>query len=168
VNAARNIVVGYVLAATFAAAAVWLQGALSRLPEEEAAGGMAAFGDLVLFLAVFSVAAIHPTGQILKRLTGARVFWTVWPYTSVVLAITGLLASAEIVLPELVRADDYPSLEMAVPLRVLAAGPLFIGFLLSAFWAPGGRYRAILLGCAAAEVVGAGAAIGKWVLGMGS
>jgi hypothetical protein len=53
---------GYVLAFLMASAAVALKAALTRESDAQASGGMAAFGDLVLFVAVFGAAALAPTG----------------------------------------------------------------------------------------------------------
>ncbi|MGE3743646.1 MAG: hypothetical protein AB7I59_29580 [Geminicoccaceae bacterium] len=165
-KAAQKVAVGYAVAAALGVAAVWLHGVLSRLPEPEATGGMAAFGDLVLFLAVFSVAAVPPTVMIMRHLAGIAAFWVVWACTGVFVALSGLVASAFIVLPELSRASHYPNVAMAAPLRILAGGPMFLAFALSAFFSPAGRCRAVFLGCAAVELVGSGAAIGKWALGL--
>ncbi|HXN35535.1 MAG TPA: hypothetical protein VN877_05155 [Opitutaceae bacterium] len=53
---------GYVLAFLMAAAAVVLHTALAGESGAQASGGMSAFGDLVLFVAVFGAVALVPTG----------------------------------------------------------------------------------------------------------
>jgi hypothetical protein len=53
---------GYVLAFLMAAGAVALHAALTRESGAQASGGMSAFGDLVLFVAVFGAVALVPTG----------------------------------------------------------------------------------------------------------
>jgi len=53
---------GYLVAFLMACAAVALHAALTENTSAQASGGMAAFGDLVLFVAVFCAAALVPTG----------------------------------------------------------------------------------------------------------
>lgn len=53
---------GYVLAFALASAAVALHAALSNDAGAQAPGGMSAFGDLVLFVAVFGTVGLVPTG----------------------------------------------------------------------------------------------------------
>jgi hypothetical protein len=53
---------GYLLAFLMASAAVTLHAALTGESGAQASGGMAAFGDLVLFIAVFGAVALVPTG----------------------------------------------------------------------------------------------------------
>ena len=53
---------GYLLAILLACAAVALHMALTSDSGAQASGGMAAFGDLVLFIAVFGAVALVPTG----------------------------------------------------------------------------------------------------------
>src|SRR5205085_911299 len=52
---------GYLLAFLMASAAVALHAALTRESGAQASGGMSAFGDLVLFVAVFGAVALVPT-----------------------------------------------------------------------------------------------------------
>jgi hypothetical protein len=53
---------GYLLAFLLASAAVALHAAISGESGAQASGGMSAFGDLVLFVAVFGAVALVPTG----------------------------------------------------------------------------------------------------------
>ena len=53
---------GYLLAFLIASLAVALHAALTRESGAQASGGMSAFGDLVLFVAVFGAVALVPTG----------------------------------------------------------------------------------------------------------
>jgi hypothetical protein len=54
---------GYLLAFLMATAAVALHAALTGESGAQASGGMSAFGDLVLFVAVFGAVALVPTGM---------------------------------------------------------------------------------------------------------
>ena len=56
------VVGGYLLAFLMASAAVALHAALTPESGAQASGGMSAFGDLVLFVAVFGAVALVPTG----------------------------------------------------------------------------------------------------------
>jgi hypothetical protein len=56
------VVGGYLLAFLMACAAVALHSAFTAESGSQASGGMSAFGDLVLFVAVFGVVALVPTG----------------------------------------------------------------------------------------------------------
>ena len=53
---------GYLLALLMAFAAVALHAAITGESGAQASGGMAAFGDLILFVAIFGVVALMPTG----------------------------------------------------------------------------------------------------------
>jgi hypothetical protein len=53
---------GYLVAFLMASAAVALHSALSGESGAQASGGMSAFGDLILFVAVFGAVAVVPTG----------------------------------------------------------------------------------------------------------
>lgn len=53
---------GYLLAFLMACVAVGLHAGLSGESGAQASGGMAAFGDLVLFVTVFGAVALVPTG----------------------------------------------------------------------------------------------------------
>ena len=53
---------GYLLAFLMASAAVALHAALTSESGARDSGGMSAFGDLVLFVAVFGAVALVPTG----------------------------------------------------------------------------------------------------------
>jgi hypothetical protein len=52
---------GFLLAFLMAFGAVTLHGALTAESDAQASGGMSAFGDLVLFVAVFGAVALMPT-----------------------------------------------------------------------------------------------------------
>jgi hypothetical protein len=53
---------GYLLALLMASAAVALHAALTSESGAQTSGGMSAFGDVVLFVAVFGAVALVPTG----------------------------------------------------------------------------------------------------------
>ena len=51
---------GYVAAVLLAFCAVWVNGQVSRV--DDASAGMQAFGDALLFVAVFGLVSVFPTG----------------------------------------------------------------------------------------------------------
>lgn len=162
---ALSIATGYLLAAILATAGVWLYHSLATLDPAEASGGMAAFGDLVLFMALFSLAALLPTAKILRLLRGSQAFWTGWSSLSLLVTATGVFMSALILAPGLVRAGAFPTLDMLAPLRVLIAAPLAMIFALSALVAPGVRAKWVFLICTGIELIGFTSVMLKWTLG---
>jgi hypothetical protein len=71
------ILAGYGLAVLMAMAAVKINS--SFIPADQASGGMAAFGDLVLFLGVFGLAALPVTGAGMYILRERRRLWALLP-----------------------------------------------------------------------------------------
>jgi hypothetical protein len=88
------VAAGYVAAFLIASAAVGVRLANTRGPEAQASSGMYAFGDLALFVAVFGVVALAPTGAALFFLRPYRQFWTVLSVLGLGVAVTGLAAVA--------------------------------------------------------------------------
>src|SRR5438067_153767 len=85
------ILAGYVAAVLIAFGALAIRLASTR-GSAQASGGMYAFGDSLLFLAVFGVAALAPTTGALYFLRSHRLFWTVLAVLALVIAVTGLAA----------------------------------------------------------------------------
>lgn len=139
------VVTGYVVAFV-AAAVVAIHVAATSGPYRQGAGGMYGFGDDLLFLAVFGLAAVPPTSAVLFFLRPYRAFWLVLSVVALSIASTGLAALIVYVAP---RTDDVRSILHTIsalsPLRVLVA-PLFaLTFLLSCLFAPNRSSRVALL-----------------------
>ena len=100
----------------------------------QASGGMAAFGDCVLFLGVFGAAAIIPTCAVYYFLRPLRSFWTVYGGGALLLAATALASAAVFFLT---RDDPGASgwLNLAV-LRLVAAPPFAILMFLGGIFSP--------------------------------
>jgi hypothetical protein len=124
---------GYIGALAIAFAAVSLYIACTNSPDRETYAAMFAFGDSLLFLAIFGVAAVLPTGAALFFLRPYRPFWRALSITAVVIATSGVAAFC--VLLEMRRTDPnsvasvWPALAVVAPLFALA-------FLVSALFAP--------------------------------
>ena len=71
------VLAGYVAAVLAASAAVAVRVANTSGPDADASAGMYAFGDGLLFIAVFSAVALFPTGLALWFLRPYRWFWVV-------------------------------------------------------------------------------------------
>src|SRR5689334_3038774 len=84
---------GYVAALLAASAAVAIRMATTSGPEAQAAGGMYAFGDSIVFVAVFGLLALVPTGGALYFLRPYRRFWVVLSLLCLAVAVTGLTAA---------------------------------------------------------------------------
>jgi hypothetical protein len=148
------VVAGYAAALLHAAAAVAMRLAATRGPDAQAASGMYAFGDLMLFVGAFAVAALLPTAGALLLLRAHRRFWSVLSLTSLAVASTGVAA---LILYVAGRSIAGPSAlgawaALAV-LGVLAAPLLALGFLVAALVAPDRPSRVALGAAAAAELV---------------
>src|SRR5882672_9952479 len=84
---------GYIAAFLVASAAVAVRLASTSGPDAQASSGMYAFGDALLFVAVFGVSALVPTGATLFFLRPYRHFWTVLSALGLAVAITGVTAA---------------------------------------------------------------------------
>jgi hypothetical protein len=146
------VAAGYVVAFLVASAAVAVRLAATSGPDAQAASGMYAAGDAMLFVAVFGVAALVPTGGALFLLRPYRLFWTVLSGFAMAVAVTGLTA---VVLFAIGRHVPPPSVlstwgALAV-LRILIA-PLFaLTFLVCAAFSPYRSPRLAFLAATAME-----------------
>jgi hypothetical protein len=147
------VVAGFVAASAIATLAVGAYIASTSGPDRQASSGMFAFGDSLVFLAVFGVAAVPATGAALFFLRPQRAFWRVLSVAAVVIACTALMALAlAIVSASAVGNPRLQSWTVIVPLRILAAPLLGLFFLLSGLFAPTRAVRISLLVAAAIEI----------------
>jgi len=116
------------------------------LPDNQ--GGMAAFGDLMLFAGLLAILSLVPTALALIFLRPHAGFWRVLSVLCLLLAATGPLAAMMMgrVLPA-----AWFWVELLSLLKVLGAPVLALGFLIFAAIAPSRRPRLILLLAAALE-----------------
>jgi hypothetical protein len=97
-------------------------------------GGMAAFGDAILFLGVFGAAAIIPTCAVYYFLRPLRSFWTVYGGGVLLLAASALAA---LVVFFLARTNSGPSVWLILAvLRLVAAPPFAILMFLGGIFSP--------------------------------
>lgn len=136
---------GYAVAVliAFGIVASW---SASNAATVQGSGGMAAFGDGLLFLAAFAAASVPATAAALYFLRPFETFWRVLSAASLAAAATGVLSAALFYAARLAEAGSlFHSLNAFAILRVLA-GPLFaLAFLISGVFAPDREARVALL-----------------------
>jgi len=140
------VIAGYGLALAMAATAVACHiMALSALGLKDYSG-MNAFGDFLLFMGVFWLAASPANVAALFFLRPYPAFWRVFSSGAVVFGVIGLAAFAVWFV-----ADAQSTAAGLAFFRLLAAPLAFIGFLLSACFAPNRRARLVLFSATAME-----------------
>ncbi len=138
---------GYVAAILAAAAAVCIRQMLPQGPDANASSGMAAFGDLLGFVAVFGLLSLAPTAWLLVMLRPYPRFWSVLSIVSLAAAIAGPVLTV-------VMQHFHPDWFVTLPLFVaafLGAPLLAIGFFTVAVIAPNSRARRLLLAAGLVE-----------------
>jgi hypothetical protein len=147
------VAIGYIAALAIALLVVSIYVAATSGPDRQGSSGMYAFGDSLLFLATFGLAAVPATGAALFFLRPRPAFWVTLSVASLAVASTSLAAFLIYVAP---TAFDSRSLlhswsDFAV-LRILVA-PLFaIVFALSGLFAPNRSARISLMAATTIEM----------------
>ena len=143
---------GYALAILFAFCVVVIYISQTSGPERDASAGMYAFGDALLFIAVFGVVSIVPTGLALAFLRQSSTFWVVCCIVALLVACTSLVTVGLNVLEPMVALS--PGLStwamLAFP-RIFVSPFLAALFGLAALITPATRFRRYLLGAAGME-----------------
>jgi hypothetical protein len=117
--------------------------------DRDASSGMFGFADALVFIAVFGVVSIIPTGLALVFLRQSRGFWVALSVVALVVASTSL---AEVAATVLAPQSSNPWAMLAFP-RIFLSPFLAAAFGLSALVAPGTRFRWYLWGAAGIEGV---------------
>jgi hypothetical protein len=162
------VLAGYVVAVLIASAAVAVRIANTNGPEADASSGMYAFGDGLLFIAVFSAVALLPTGLGLWFLRPFRWFWVVLSVTAVMIAGMAILSASVYALAACLPLPRESPLMVSAALavlRMLAAPPLAAAFLVAGVLAPSWASRWALLAAAGIEGVAAAYAVLHWFVG---
>ena len=162
---ALAVLAGYSAALFAASAAVYVR-QLNTGPDVQADAGMYAWGDVMLFGAVFGSVALFPTGLGLYFLRPLRVFWTFLAVAALALSVTGPVCAAVVAFmsslpnpPFIVQACLFFSL-----MRVLGAPLLALAFLLCACLAPTRFARWTLVGATALESLAAVYSLLHWFI----
>ena len=147
------VAAGYGAAFLIASAVVAIRVANTSGPDAQASSGMYAFGDFALFVAVFGLLALAPTGAALYFLRPYRRLWVVLSILALGVALTGVAA---VFLYALGRHTVAPSplatwAALSV-LRILLAPVLVPAFLVSALLSSHRSPRFALLAATGLEV----------------
>jgi hypothetical protein len=141
---------GYIAALVIAVAAVALRIKFLSGPDEEASSGMYAFGDALLFVTVFSICALVPSGAALFFLRPYRRFWLVFSALVVAVAVTGVPAAYLFQVGREPTASAFPAWDVFLVLRLLVAPLLALTFLVCTALSP---YRFARVALAAASAL---------------
>ncbi len=142
------VVGGYTAAILCAVGVVAFYVMLTDGPERELSSGMYAFGDSLLFMAVFGTVSIVPTGLSLFFLRQNRGFWIALCVVALLVAGTG---TAEVAAMVLVPESTSMWVLLAVP-RIFMAPFLAAAFGLAVLIAPTAGFRWWMFAAASMEV----------------
>jgi hypothetical protein len=145
------VAAGYIAAFLIASAVVAVRIASTSGPDAQASSGMYAFGDAVLFAAVFGACALGPTGVALFFLRPYRRFWTVLSALGVAVAITGVTAVILFAAGRQATASPLATLAAFSVLRILVAPLLALTLLACTIFSPYRFPRVALLAAAVTE-----------------
>lgn len=128
---------GYAVAFLAASAAVALRVANTSGPVAQASSGMYAFGDSVLFVAVFGMLALVPTAAALFFLRPYDRFWQVLSVLALIVVLTGVAAAILFAVGRHAAAPSTLATWAAFSvLRILLAPLLALAFLVCALFSP--------------------------------
>jgi hypothetical protein len=120
----------------------------------ETSSGMSAFGDSILFLGVFGLAAIPASVAGLFFLRPMHSSWRIFSIGAVAIAATGIAALADYLVPHHAASGSFlGAWSLLAPIRLLLAPLLAIAFFLSFVFAPTRAPRIAFLGASAIEMV---------------
>jgi hypothetical protein len=128
---------GYIAAFLMASAAVAIRVANTSGPDAQASSGMYAAGDAFLFVAIFGVCALVPTGAALFFLRPYRRLWTVLSTLGLAVGATGVTAAILFAVGR--HAAPSPLLATLAAfsvLRILVAPLLALTFLVCTLLSP--------------------------------
>jgi hypothetical protein len=119
----------------------------------QASSGMYAFGDALLFVGVFGLLALIPTGAALYLLRPYRLFWVMSSSIAIATGMTGLAAALIFMVGRTATAPSPLAVWAAFSvLRILIAPLLALAFLLSAAMSPFRWHRFALLAASFMEL----------------
>lgn len=145
------VALGYIAAFLIASAVVAIRIAATSGPDAQASSGMYAFGDSVLFVTVFGLSALVPTGAALFFLRPYRRFWTVLSTLGFAVAVTGVTAAVVFAVGRHAAPSPLATWAAFSVLRILVA-PLFaLVFLVCTTLSPYSSSRVALLAATVME-----------------
>jgi hypothetical protein len=145
---------GYISAFAIATAVVAVYIAATQGPDRRDYAAMFDFGDSLLFLGVFGLAAVLPTGAALFFLRPYRRFWRLFSIVAMVMAATALAAFVAMLGWRAAGGRSGAGAWAALAsLRILVAPVFGLAFAVSAVFAPSRNPRLALLAATAAEAL---------------
>jgi hypothetical protein len=153
---------GYAAAAVVACLAVFARSSTIDPAVAQAASGMYAFGDTILFAGVFGVVALVPTAMALVFLRPFRRVWIVLAWVTLVTASTGVLAAVLFAIGRSQTGSVLAAAAQVSVLRLLIAPLLGLAFGVVALFCPTRSTRALLAVGACTECVIAAYAALVW------
>jgi hypothetical protein len=153
---------GYLAAFLLTSGVVWVYVFRTSGPDRQAYGAMYAFGDTLVFLAVFGLLSLVPTALALFFLRRARGFWVAASAVALLIAGTSVAALGLVAIgPRHASPGLNPWTAIAVP-RIFVAPLLMAFFGLSTLLAPEARFRWLLGGATAIECVSSIYGLLRW------
>jgi hypothetical protein len=147
---ASLVALGYVAAVAVTLLVAGIQFAETSGPDRQ--GGMSAFGDSLMLLAVFGLAAVPATGAALFFLRAHPAFWLTLSIVSLAAACTSGAAAAIHVASSAVEQSSFLQAWSAMAVLRILAAPLFaMLWLLSGLFAPNRSARLSLLAAGVIE-----------------
>ncbi len=144
---------GYIAAFLVASATVAFRVASTSGPDAQASSGMYAFGDSVVFVAVFGVLALVPTGAALFFLRPYGPFWKALSALGLVVAVSGVAAAILFGIGRHAASSPLAALAGISVLRILLAPLLALTFSVCAIFSPYRSPRLALLTASVMEVL---------------
>ena len=142
---------GHISAVVVAVAAVAIRVATTNDPGAQASSGMYAFGDALLFIAVFGLVSLAPTGALLLFLRPYRRFWIALSAVVLVVAVTAIAATSLFAIDRHSAPAAMSGWAILSVLRLLVAPLLALAFFVCALLSPYRAPRFVLLGASALE-----------------
>jgi len=141
---------GYLLAVVVAWAIVELYVSSTNTPDRQSAAGMYAFGDTMVFLGAFTLAASPATLLGLYFLRSVPRFWLTISVAAVAIGVTAVVATLSYLLPA--PGSTAGTWLALAPLRILLAPMFGLGFILALALAPTRSSRRLLMAATAMEL----------------
>jgi hypothetical protein len=159
------VIAGYVGALAVALAIVWAYATLHDTPDRQASSGMSAFGDSLMFLALFGVGSVVPTGAALFFLRPYPSFWRGLAVVSVFLGLTGIAAGIVYAAGQVAGVESAVHAWTALAiLRILVAPLVGLAFLVGAVASPHRPARIALAAVTLAEWLIFGCVAAFWTV----
>jgi hypothetical protein len=158
------VALGYVAALAIAWLVVVLYAAATNGSDRQTYQGMFAFGDSLLFLAVFGLAALPVTAVALFFLRRHRGFWVTLSVASLSIGVTSLAAVVIYLGSTAADSGDLLRSWSAFAVLRIFLAPLFAAlFLLSALFAPSRLARMSLLAATTIEAASFACVVLTWI-----